>query len=93
MRQVTTVPTQSLFFFNDPFFHEQATALAQRLLELKTPQERLDRLYAIALQRAPTESDRQWANGFLADYPGEDLDRWSACCRLLLASNEFLHLD
>jgi hypothetical protein len=93
MRQVTTVPTQSLFFFNDPFFHEQATALAQRLLELKTPQERLDRLYAIALQRAPTESDRQWANRFLADYPGEDLDRWSACCRLLLASNEFLHLD
>src|SRR4029079_8273738 len=29
-RQVTTVPTQALYFMNDPLFHAQAAALARR---------------------------------------------------------------
>ena len=31
-RQVTTVPTQSLYFLNDPFFHQQAAYVAQEVL-------------------------------------------------------------
>ncbi len=34
-RQSTTVPTQALYFINDPFFHAQAGALATNVL--KTP--------------------------------------------------------
>ena len=92
-RQVTTVPTQSLYFFNDPFFHEQAAALADSLSDLPEPAARLDRLFHISLQRSPSEAERAWAADFLSSYPGDDRDRWAACCRLLLAGNEFLHLD
>src|SRR4029077_13478391 len=31
-RQVTTVPTQSLYFLNDPFFHAQSEKVARRVL-------------------------------------------------------------
>lgn len=92
-RQVTTVPTQSLYFFNDPFFHDQAAALADSLNDLPDPDSRLDRLFRVSLQRSPSQSERTWAAEFLAAYPGDDRDRWAACCRLLLAGNEFLHLD
>ncbi|MFM7158991.1 MAG: DUF1549 and DUF1553 domain-containing protein, partial [Planctomycetaceae bacterium] len=33
-RQTTTVPTQALYFMNDPFFHQQAAGAGQRWLEV-----------------------------------------------------------
>ena len=42
-RVATTVPTQALFLMNDPFVHEQAGALAARLLQRQSdePGERI----------------------------------------------------
>jgi hypothetical protein len=101
-RQVTTVPTQSLFFLNDPFFHRQAERLADRVLEQADGPARLEALYRLACQRAPGPSDRATAEAFLARYsaelagvPAGERPRaaWAALARAVLASNEFLYLD
>ncbi len=101
VRQTTTVPTQSLFFMNDPFFHKQAERLADRALAGEDAV-RLNTLYRIVFQRPPSDVDRQTAAVFLARYEVELADRrpaeraresWSALARVLLSSNEFLHLD
>jgi len=92
-RQTTTAPTQALFFLNDPFFHSQAARLAASLLTLPRDAERLRRAFRVALQREPTAGEQEWAARFLAAYPGTLEEKWSGCVRVLLAGNEFIHLD
>ena len=101
-RQTTTVPTQALYFMNDPFFHAQADAVAGRAFTKTTDAARLDELFRLALQRAPTAKDRDTAAAFLTRYavaltdtPPADRPKaaWAALARILLASNEFLYLD
>jgi hypothetical protein len=99
-RQTTTVPTQALYFMNDPFFHAQAERLAGRVLA-KPAEGRVSELFRAALLRTPTEKDREFAESFLAKYRntvgGTDADKdkaaWSALARVLLASNEFLFVE
>jgi hypothetical protein len=102
VRQVTTVPTQSLYFLNDPFFHAQAEALARRVLEAPTDELRVRRLYELALQRNATAAEVTAALGFAVEYtaalaaePEAERPRavWSALARIVLASNEFLYVD
>ena len=90
-RQVTTVPTQSLYFLNDPFFHSQADRLATRM----TGGDRLAQLFRIAFQRAPTDIERDMSEQFLRRYgeAASGSDAWKALVRVLLANNEFLYLD
>ncbi len=77
LRQVTTVPTQSLYFLNDPTFHENAERLADRVLAdasahagnaTSDDSERLELLYKIVLQRSPTLEEQQAAATFFASY-------------------------
>jgi hypothetical protein len=100
-RQTTTVPTQALFFMNDPFFHAQAAQLAERVL-CKPEPERIGELFRIALQREPTSQDSAFATQFLKKYQqlqGKNQDgrptkeSWSALARIILASNEFLFVE
>ncbi len=102
LRQITTVPTQSLYFLNDPFFHGQAEKVARRILGHADDVSRLNELFRIVFQRLPTESERDAATAFLIKYreaiaetPAADqpLALWSACSRVLLSSNQFLYLD
>lgn len=92
-RETTTVPTQALYFMNDPFFHSQADRLAQRLGEMPTDELRIAHLYNVVFQREPTEVERQRAAAFVAAYPGEPVQAWAGLSRVFLASNEFLHID
>lgn len=100
-RQATTVPTQALYFLNDPFFHSQAAKLASRVMA-KPEAERLEELFRLALQRSPTKQDRDFATAFLdrytaglTDTPPADRAKvaWAALARILLASNEFLFVE
>ncbi len=105
LRQVTTVPTQSLYFLNDPFFHAQAEALARRVLPAATDEARVRQLYELALQRDATAAEVAAALGFTAEYtaavaepaepaqPERPLAVWSALTRIVLAGNEFLYVD
>jgi hypothetical protein len=99
-RQTTTVPTQALYFMNDPFFHSQAEGLAGRVLA-KPAEGRVSELFRAALQRPPADKDLEFAEAFLARYSktiggtdaGKDKACWAALARVLLASNEFLFVE
>jgi len=100
-RQVTTVPTQALYFLNDPFFHKQAEKLASRVLVKADDATRLNELFLLALLRSPTAKDRATADAFLSRYSSQLTDppaerpkiAWTALTRVVLASNEYLYLD
>ncbi len=102
-RRVTTVPTQALYFLNDPFVHAKALKCAERL-QAGNPSEtaQIDLAHRLALGRPPTEIERAEAAEFLAAYrteltaAGKDnasLGALAAYVRTLFGSNEFLHLD
>ncbi len=100
----STVPTQSLYFLNDPFFHAQSEAFARRLL--REPEGMRVRLaHRLAFQREASDYELHEAREFLAQYRAalddwpelangdRDLLAWSAYARTLLASNELLYVD
>jgi hypothetical protein len=100
-RQTTTVPTQALYFLNDPFFHTQAEKLAGRL-PATSEAARIVELFRRALQRLASRKDHAFAAAFLDRYrgqlndtpePGRTKAAWSALARVLLASNEFLFVE
>ncbi len=64
----TTVPQQALFFLNSPFALDQARRFANRpdVLALAGHPARVERLYALLLQRPPTSRELQLAEHFLA---------------------------
>ncbi len=92
-RQTTTVPTQALYFINDPFFHAQAAALANKLTQLPDDTQRITEAWRILFQRKPTAAETQRTKAFLAAYPADNSSKWAAQVRVLMASNEFLHVD
>jgi len=92
-RQTTTVPTQALYFINDPFFHAQADAFGKKLASLPDEDTRITTAWRILFQRQPTAAERQRTKSFLSSYPADNADKWTAQVRVLMASNEFLHLD
>jgi hypothetical protein len=103
LRLATTVPTQALFFLNDPFIHAKAEKWAQRLLAASADeQQQVDRAWLRAIGREPTESERAEATEFLAAYRTElaithpdnaEGRALAAYLRTLIGSNEFLHVD
>ena len=92
-RRTTTVPTQALYFINDPLFHAQAAKLAECVREEPNNELRLQALYRKLFQRLPTQAEYERASKFLNNYPSEENETWSALARILLASNEFMHVD
>ncbi len=66
-RQVTTVPTQALYFMNDPFVHAQAEQLIERV-QVSAEEDRLNGLYRIVFQRQPTAQEQMAAKSFMARY-------------------------
>ena len=104
-RNVTTVPTQALFFLNNPLVHLESDRLAGRLLgEGRSDRDRVGRLYALALARPATEPEQDEAVRYLDDArallarDGRAPDRatrdaWASLVRTMMASNEFLYVD
>jgi len=87
VRDETIVPTQALFFLNDPFLHASAEKLAQRIAAADSDEARVVLAHRLLFGRVPTEAQR-----------AEDLEivretSWPAYCRVLLCSNEFLFVD
>ena len=93
VRPTTTVPTQALYFLNDPFFHEQAARFATALTKPSGDAARVSLAFRILLQREPSSMEQEQAARFLASYPATGEEKWAAYARVLLAGNEFIHLD
>ncbi len=102
-RMETTVPTQSLYFLNDPFVYSKSEAWAQRLIsQFESTSMRIESAYATAFAREATPSERASAAKFIEGYKAElatvakdnfDVASLAALLRTLFASNEFLHVD
>ena len=102
-RRATTVPTQALFFLNDPFVHAKSEKFAARLQAARRDEmQRIELATRLALGRAPSEIERADATEFLAAYRAEvsasgkadaDSAALAAYVRTLFGSNEFLHLE
>jgi len=99
----TTVPTQALFFLNDPFVHTAADRWAGRLLaDNADDSTRIEHAWRTAIGRGPSEVEAVEAAEFLSVYrnelqaqPVNEIERMSlaAYLRTLIGSNEFLHVD
>ena len=99
----TTVPTQALFFMNDPFIYTKSDAWAKRLQASHlTPQECVESAYVNAFAREATADEMSAALDFLATYDSElattaehsvNVASLAALLRTLFASNEFVYLD
>ncbi len=104
-RQVTNVPSQSLFMLNSEFAAKQAKALANRItpvdakldpnarLEAKELPKQLDQMVWIALGRPATESELSAAKKLLSRYRNDPLAGWTSVARAILASAEFRSID
>ena len=102
-RRTTTVPTQALYFLNDPFIHTKSEKFAARVERLGADeQQRIEAAYRLALGRSPTQAERAEATGFLAAYRDElaaakkdkaETLALAALGRVLFGSNEFLSVD
>ncbi|MGE5192958.1 MAG: DUF1553 domain-containing protein, partial [Deltaproteobacteria bacterium] len=101
-RYTTTVPTQALFFLNDPFVHARSASFAVRLMELPDDRARLERAFELMFARPPAADDHAATARFLSEYtadlagdPSPDRPRiaWAAWLRVLMSSNEFVYID
>jgi hypothetical protein len=89
VRPVTTTALQALYAMNDPFFHAQAAALADRVTAAAPSEsERLRYAFRLVYGRVPAVDELTDMHQFLAEEQS-----WPALMRVLLASNEFLTLD
>jgi hypothetical protein len=107
-RLITTVPTQALFFLNDPFVHALADQWAANVLgslsdaDRSEPTRWIDLAYRSAYGRLPGDVERADAVDFVRVTQAElvsggadqpDRRALAALLRTLLASNEFLHVE
>ena len=106
LRRTTTVPSQALFFLNDPMVHRQAESLARSARrDCAEPAARVEWVHRRVLRRSPDAAESAEALDFLARYrqalgaipqsgPDEPETRaLAAWIRVLLGSNEFLTVD
>jgi hypothetical protein len=104
-RSVTTVPTQALFFLNNPFVHEQAVALGERLRKAAADDRgRVELAHELAFGRQPTAAEVAAAEDYLRRYASELASvgvppdqrpglAWASYAVVLFRSNEFLYVD
>jgi hypothetical protein len=104
-RPVTTTALQALYTMNDPFFHDQADALAVRVaMRCSSDLARLRYAYKLVYGRAPAPDEIREGSQFLIrareSLAGTSLsedrtyrEAWASFMRVLLSSNEFLTLD
>lgn len=106
IRDVTTVPSQSLFLMNSQFLVQQSRHFAERLLAVGDlgDSARVAMAFRIALNREPTTKESEESTTFVKRSEAEiekiEKDKeqlrvrsWAAFCQALLASAEFRYVE
>jgi len=86
-RNRSNTPLQALNLLNDPAFVEAARALAKRT-EGAEFDERLNRMFALTLGRAPDADERAWLRAYLEQQP--PAVAWTGVASVLLNLDEFI---
>ena len=93
-RDVTTAATQALYFMNDPFFHSCAKKFSMRILaHSDDTRARLDFACMELFARPSTDDELTAFEEFSTALAAPKTESWSAYARVLLGSNELLHID
>lgn len=95
-RPITTVAPQALLLLNDQFVRQQAERIVARLSpQFPDRTARINALWRLVWQRAPSETELQMAQEFLVtDQDSRDEQkRWVALARGILNSNETIYID
>ena len=99
------MPTQALFFLNDPFVHAQADRFAARLLQGAADDAgRIDLAHRLAYGRPATLEETRAGELYLRKYEQGSKDAgtppekqaaaaWASYCRVLFAADEFIYVD
>ena len=93
-RNQSIVAPQALYLLNDPLLDDVSEALAARLareVHSGRDDERIARLYELALGRAPTSTEIDIGRQLVADHAIQDV--WPRYCRVILCTNEFVYVD
>lgn len=102
VRDVSTVPAQALYFMNDTFFHRCAEKFSERVRQVgPDPRQRLDfacrELFARPVRDGEVAAFREFREALQPTLQGgadaNEAELWNAYSRVLLGSNELLHLD
>jgi len=105
VRPLTTTALQALYTMNDPFFHEQADALAVRVgLAYGSDAERLNYAFRLLYGRTPSQEELRDARQFLSAAHAslsatavaddrKNREALASLMRVLLSSSEFFTLD
>ena len=91
-RSVSNVPAQALTMLNNPLVVQQAELWAKRILAepMRTPAERVERMFLMALSRPPTDAERTRALAFVqADSPAS----WTELAHVLFNLKEFIYVQ
>ena len=93
-RTQSIVAPQALYLLNDPLLDDVSAALAARVAH-EVPSggndERITRLYELALGREPTRSEIDIGRQLVADPAAKEA--WVRYCRVILCTNEFVYVD
>ena len=93
-REATTVPTQALYFLNDPFIRARVAGLEKKLATQPDDGSRLDLACQLLYGRNASENDTQDLAEFLAAYPPmAKTEAWRGWLAVMLAANEVLYVD
>lgn len=98
MREATTVPTQALYFLNDPFVHARAERFAEKIVATSDRDEsRLEFALRTLFGRKATEADQEDFETTKRELTELGVmtpaEVWSTYARVLFGSNEFLYID
>jgi mono/diheme cytochrome c family protein/chaperone required for assembly of F1-ATPase len=100
-RSASNVPAQALALLNGELVNQLAALWAKRLLD-EGPgdsEARIDRLYAEAFSRQPTEDERRAMSGFVVEqmklygaHESNDPRPWTDLCHVLINVKEFIYI-
>ena len=88
-RDTTIVPPQALYLMNDEFVTEMATAMAHRVMRENGFEPRFNLACRLAWGRLPFPDELAAARKI----GGDDLTAWTAICRALYGSADFLFIN
>ena len=97
-RSTSTTTLQALYFLNDPFFHEQANRIAERVrIAADDEAARIEFAYKLLYSRPATDEEQSLAREYLTklrSQAGDDPDAaWQSLARVLLRANELVYVN
>jgi len=93
-RNSTVIAPQALIMMNSPVVMECGARLAARLSSLADDNQRVQEIYAVLYNRAPSERENERVLAAVRDFSrsAKPESAWSLMCQTLLAANEFIYL-